>query len=60
MSGMIQYLRELHFASVVVRLALAMLLGGCIGIGILCCMQINRISYYEQEIRRLKEKLNQK
>ena len=32
MSGMIQYLRELHFASVVVRLALAMLLGGCIGL----------------------------
>ena len=29
---MIQYLRELHFASVVVRLALAMLLGGCIGL----------------------------
>ena len=36
------------------------LICGCIGIGILCCMQINRISYYEQEIRRLKEKLNQK
>lgn len=35
------------------------LIGGCIGICILCCMQINRISYYEQEIRRLKEKLNQ-
>ncbi len=35
-------------------------IGGCIGIGILCCMQINRISYYEQKIRRLKEKLNQK
>ena len=32
MSGMIQYLRELHFSSVVVRLALAMLLGGCIGL----------------------------
>ena len=29
---MIQYLREFHFASVVVRLALAMLLGGCIGL----------------------------
>lgn len=35
------------------------LIGGCIGISILCCMQINRISYYEQEIRKLKEKLNQ-
>ena len=32
MSGMIQYLRELHFTSVVVRLALAMLLGGSIGL----------------------------
>ena len=29
---MIQYLREFLFASVVVRLALAMLLGGCIGL----------------------------
>ena len=35
------------------------LIGGCIGISILCCMQINRISNYEQEIQRLKEKLNQ-
>jgi len=36
------------------------LIGCCIGIGVLCCMQVNRISYYEQEIRRLKEKLNEK
>ncbi len=35
------------------------LIGGCIGVSILCCMQIIRINYYEQEIRRLKEKLNQ-
>ncbi len=36
------------------------LLGGCVAVAILCCMQINRISRYEQEIRRLKEKLNNK
>lgn len=39
---------------------IGLLLGGCVAIAILCCMQINRISCYEQEIRRLKEKLNKK
>ncbi len=32
MTETIAYLREFHFASVVLRLALAMLLGGCIGL----------------------------
>ena len=32
------------------------LIGGCIGISILCCMQINRINDYEDEIRRLRAK----
>ncbi len=35
-----------------------LLLGGCIAAAILCCVQVNRIGYYEQEIRRLKEKQN--
>lgn len=37
---------------------IGLLLGGCIAVSILCCMQINSVSRYEQEIRRLKEKLN--
>ena len=32
MTETIAYLREFHFASVVLRLVLAMLLGGCIGL----------------------------
>ncbi len=32
MSHMLQYLREFHFASVVLRLLLAMIIGGCIGL----------------------------
>ncbi len=43
-----------------VWLLVGLLLGGCIAIGILCCMQINRIGRYEQEIRRLKNELRQK
>ncbi len=37
-----------------------LLLGGCVALVILCCMQINRICNYESEIQRLKEKLNHK
>lgn len=37
-----------------------LLIGGCIGATILCCVQINRISYYEQEIQKLRQKLNDK
>ena len=40
------------------NLVIGLLLGGCIAAVILCCVQINRIGYYEQEIRGLKEKLN--
>jgi len=41
-------------------LLLGLLIGGCIAAAILCCIQINRISYYEQELHRLKQKLNNK
>lgn len=34
------------------------LLGGCIGITLMCCLQLNRINVYEAEIRSLKKKLN--
>lgn len=37
-----------------------LLIGGCIAVTVLCCVQINRISDYEQEIRRLRQKLNNK
>lgn len=33
------------------------LLGGCIGITIMCCLQLNRINAYEAEIQKLKEQL---
>lgn len=39
---------------------IGLLLGGCVAVTILCCMQVNRISRYDQEIRRLREKLNNK
>lgn len=37
---------------------IGLLLGGCTVGMILCGMQLNRISRYEQEIRSLNEKLN--
>ncbi len=37
-----------------------LLLGGCIAAVTLCCMQVNRIGYYERTIRRLKEELDKK
>lgn len=39
---------------------IGLLLGGCVAAVILCCIQINRIGYYEREIRRLQAKLNNK
>ena len=41
-------------------LLVGLLIGGCIAAVILCCVQINRINNYEQEIRRLQQKLNDK
>lgn len=38
-------------------LLVGLLIGGCLGVGALCCMQINRIGHYEQEITRLKNEL---
>lgn len=37
---------------------IGLLLGGCIAGIVLCCVQVNRIGKYQQEIHRLKEKLN--
>lgn len=36
------------------------LIGGCITLVILCCIQINRRNEYEQELRRLHKELNNK
>lgn len=44
--------------TVFICLLIGLLLGGCAAGTLLCCMQINRIERYEQEIRRLKEQLN--
>lgn len=41
-------------------LLVGLLIGGCIAAVILCCVQINRVSYYEQELQRLRQKLNNK
>lgn len=46
--------------SELVWLLAGLLIGGCVATGVLCCVQISRVSEYEQEIRRLKEKLNEK
>ena len=37
-----------------------LLLGGCIAGVVLCCVQVNRVSKYQQEIHRLRKKLNNK
>lgn len=39
-------------------LFVGLLLGGCVAGILLCCMQVNRVSRYEQEIRKLQEQLN--
>ena len=36
------------------------LIGGCLTATILCCIQINRVSYNEQELQKLRQKLNDK
>lgn len=37
---------------------IGLLLGGCTVTMFLCCLQLNRVSDYETEIQRLKEKLD--
>lgn len=44
----------------IAMLIVGLLLGGCVAAATLCCMQMNRICDYESEIRRLREKLNNK
>lgn len=39
-------------------LLVGLLIGGCIAVAVLACIQSNRISYYEQELQRLRQKLN--
>lgn len=41
-------------------LLVGLLLGGCVAGILLCCIQINRVSYYEQELQKLRQKLNDK
>ena len=42
----------------IAMLIIGLILGGCITTILLCCFHINRINYYEQTIKSLKEKLN--
>ena len=44
--------------SELVWLLVGLLIGGCVATAVLCCVQINRVSEYKQEIRRLRQKLN--
>ena len=37
-----------------------LLIGGCIGTVVLCCVQINRSNHYEREIRQLRNQLYQR
>lgn len=37
---------------------IGLLLGGCIACAVLCCVQVNRVSKYQQEIHRLRGQLN--
>ena len=38
-------------------LLVGLLIGTCLGVSCICCLQINRSNHYEQEIRRLKAEL---
>jgi hypothetical protein len=38
-------------------LIVGLLIGGCIGVTLMCCLQLNRVNDYESEIRKLKEQL---
>ena len=40
-----------------VWLIVGLLIGECVATAVLCCLQVNRINHYEQEIRRLKDEL---
>jgi len=35
-----------------------LLIGGCVAVGILAAIQINRVNQYERDIFKLKQKLN--
>lgn len=39
---------------------LGLLLGGCIGVVVMCLFQINKCNYYESEIRRIEEQIKTK
>lgn len=41
-------------------LLVGLLIGGCLGVSCICCLQINRSNQYEQEIRKLKMELAHK
>ena len=42
----------------IAMLITGLLLGSCISTALLCCVQINRINFYEQTIQNILAKLN--
>ena len=42
-----------------VFLIIGILIGGCFGLSMMSCLQLNRINDYESEIRKLKKQLRE-
>lgn len=43
----------------IVWLGMGLLIGSSVTLAVLCCLQINRINWYEREIRKLKRQLKE-
>lgn len=42
-----------------VFLIIGILIGGCFGLSLMACLQLNRVNFYEDEIRKLKKQLRE-
>lgn len=42
-----------------VFLIIGILIGGCFGLSLMSCLQLNRVNFYEDEIRKLKKQLRE-
>lgn len=42
-----------------VFLIIGILIGGCLGLSLMSCFQVNRVNDYEDEIRKLKKQLRE-
>ncbi len=41
----------------IIGFIVGLLVGSCVSVTVLCCLQIHRINYYEREIRRLRRQI---